>query len=135
MSVKSKILFIATFILTLSTSVVAQKQVIDVQRIEPAFWYAGMKNPELQILIYGKDIASSTVAIQHEGITVKRIDKVENPNYLFVYLNLAPATKPGTFPITFQLGKKKKVVQYELKQRSREAEAVKGFNSSDVISS
>jgi glycosidase len=133
MSVKSKILFIAAFLTMASVSSVAQKQAIDVQRIEPAFWYAGMKNPELQVLIYGKDIASTTVSIQYEGVTVKRIDKVENPNYLFVYLNLDSQIKPGTFPITFQLGKKKKIVQYELKQRAREAETVKGFNSSDVI--
>ena len=28
-----------------------------IQRVEPPFWYAGMKNPELQILFYGKNIA------------------------------------------------------------------------------
>ena len=26
-------------------------------RIEPTFWWSGMKNPELQLMVYGKDIA------------------------------------------------------------------------------
>ena len=31
----------------------------EVQRVEPPFWYAGMKNHELQIMLYGEDIAES----------------------------------------------------------------------------
>ena len=27
-------------------------------KIEPAFWWSGMKNPELQMMVYGKDIGS-----------------------------------------------------------------------------
>lgn len=28
---------------------------IDISRLEPACWWVGMKNPELQIMVYGKD--------------------------------------------------------------------------------
>ena len=28
-----------------------------IEKIEPPFWYAGMNNPELQILFYSKKIA------------------------------------------------------------------------------
>jgi hypothetical protein len=29
--------------------------------VEPPFWYAGMHNPELQIMFYGKNIAQYEV--------------------------------------------------------------------------
>ena len=28
-----------------------------IEKMEPPFWYAGMQNPEVQILFYGKNIA------------------------------------------------------------------------------
>mgnify|MGYP002226495760 FL=1 len=31
-------------------------------KIEPAFWWSGMKNPELQLMVYGKDIADISLA-------------------------------------------------------------------------
>ncbi|MCD7930854.1 MAG: cyclomaltodextrinase N-terminal domain-containing protein [Tannerellaceae bacterium] len=27
------------------------------KKVEPAFWWAGMNNPELQVMLYGDDIA------------------------------------------------------------------------------
>ena len=37
-----------------------------VKKVTPTFWWAGMKNPELQILLYGDNIASNEVALQKE---------------------------------------------------------------------
>lgn len=133
MIIKSRITLALFFSFSMTGWAIAQKQVIDVQRVEPAFWYAGMKNPELQLLVYGKDIASATITLQYDGITLKKIDKTENPNYQFIYLDISPNTKPGTFPITFQVGKRKKLINYEIKPRTRDAATVKGFNSSDVM--
>ena len=46
-------LLLALSLLTL-TSVVAQT----IDRVEPLFWWTGMKNPELQIMVYGEDIGA-----------------------------------------------------------------------------
>ena len=32
-------------------------QAAEIERIEPACWWVDMKNPELQIMVYGKNIA------------------------------------------------------------------------------
>ena len=32
-----------------------------VEKIDPPFWYAGMKNPELQLMIYGEGIGNARV--------------------------------------------------------------------------
>ncbi|MCI0751526.1 MAG: cyclomaltodextrinase N-terminal domain-containing protein, partial [Flammeovirgaceae bacterium] len=117
------------FVVVLYTS---NAQVPDIQKIEPPFWWTGMKNTELQLLVYGKNISTSTVSLNYPGVSITKIEKTENPNYQFVYLNITSA-RPGTFPITFQYGKKKKVINYELKERKKAATEYKGFTSSDVI--
>ena len=63
---------------------VALSKAIDVQRMEPANRWVGMENHELQVLLYGKDIAKSDVSISYPGVTLKEVAKAENPNYLFL---------------------------------------------------
>ena len=36
-------------------------------RIEPTFWWSGMKNPELQLMVYGKDIAGYLPSVKYPG--------------------------------------------------------------------
>ena len=55
---------------------------IDITRLEPACWWVGMKNPELQIMVYGKNIAHSQVRIEYPGVRMKEVVGLENPNYL-----------------------------------------------------
>ncbi len=58
----------------------------NLERVEPAFWWKGMKNPELQILVYGKGIANNEISLS-DGVSIKNIQKVENPNYVFITVN------------------------------------------------
>lgn len=130
----SKSFFISAVICFLLTaSLFAQKKSMDVQRIEPAFWWVGMKNPKLQLLVYGKNISASFVSINYEGVTIDESLKTENPNYLFLNLTISPSTKEGIIPIKFQSGKNTKIINYELKKREKPAEDFKGFSPSDVI--
>lgn len=103
-----------------------------VTRIEPANWWVGMKNPEFQILVYGPNIGKSTVQIHYPGVTVKEVAKVENPNYLFLYLTVAKGTKPGNVPINFSNGTDKFTHNYPLLARTDRSGAL-GFQPSDVL--
>jgi hypothetical protein len=38
-------------------------------RIEPPFWYAGMQNPELQILFYGENILPTLLLLQMQFLS------------------------------------------------------------------
>jgi hypothetical protein len=55
----------------------------DIQRVEPAFWWTEMKNPVVQLLIYGKNISQSTVSLDYPGVVVKEVQKVKKPK-LFI---------------------------------------------------
>ena len=104
------------------------------ERVEPAFWWVGMKNPSLQLLVYGENISDSQPVIQYGGVRIEKVVKVENPNYLFVYLDIASDTKPGSFPIHFKKGKKDYATfNYELKSRRPGSAGRIGFKPADVM--
>lgn len=107
-------------------------QAMEIKKVAPSFWWAGMKNPELQILLYGENLALSDVSVSGEGIYLKETVRQDNPNYLLLYLDLSEA-KAQTFQILLKNGKKKLQIPYELKSRVRRGEDVKGFTSEDVL--
>lgn len=103
-----------------------------IQKVEPAFWWKGMKNPEIQILIYGKDIANNEIEIS-DGIKPTDIQKVENPNYLFVTVN-TNEIKDSSFKINLKKGKKNiSTYTYELKQRKPNSANRESFTSKDLM--
>jgi glycosidase len=101
-------------------------------KVEPAFWWSGMKNPELQLMVMGDGIASWRAAVDHPGVALKQTVALESDNYLVLYLDVAGAP-PGTFNITFTNGKKKLSHTYELKARNTVGKGAAGFDASDVL--
>ena len=105
-----------------------------IQHVEPPFWWAGMKNPHLQVLIHGENIADYKVKAEYPGLSLKTVSRVQNPNYLFLDLELENNIKAGSFLITFSKdGKKEFDYEYQILQREKDASEVKGFDNSDVI--
>jgi len=105
-----------------------------IERVEPMFWWTGMKSQALQLLVYGENISSSNVSLSYPGVELVSVTKVENPNYLFIDLKLAENVQPGKFDISFSTeGKVTGKYQYELKKRESGSSERFGFNSSDVI--
>ncbi len=71
-----------------------------IQRVDPSHWWVGMKDPKLQLLIYGKNIAKARVELEkYPGFKINSIQKVENPNYIFINVLISPLTKPGKINI------------------------------------
>jgi neopullulanase len=123
----------------------AWSQTLTADRIEPLNWWVGMKDPRLQLIIHGQNIASSSVAINYPGVKVERVSKTENPNYLFVDLTISPDCRAGTLSlqlyqdVEIRKGKRNsstkriaKTYPYELKVRSDFVKA-QGVDASDLI--
>ena len=121
----------------------SEAQTPTIQRLDPTNWWVGMRNPDLQLMIYGKDIKGSTVTINYAGVKIQSVQEVENPNYLFVNITIAPDTKAGQLMIelskTIQTkDKKNKIVDqvakitqpYELRVRDQKPQEI---NSKDLI--
>jgi len=123
-------IFLTLLMLLGSANLFAQK----LERIEPMFWFTGMQNPKLQLLVHGDQIANATVTLNYPGVKLVKVNKVENPNYLFLDLSLSSTVKAGTFPINFLVnGKKIFSYSYELKNRDKSAGRIRGVTQKDFI--
>lgn len=104
------------------------------ERVEPMYWWTEMVSPDLQLLVHGDNIADYEVSANYKGVDLKKVNKVENPNYLFLDLVISKEAKPGKFNIVFEKKSKKKLVYaYELKEQNKAANRIKGVTNEDLI--
>ena len=74
----------------------------DTIEVYPSIWWVGMKNPNLQVMLRGKEIGkASGFNVSYPGVTLKKVTKVKNSNYVFLDLLVSPAAKPGKIDINF----------------------------------
>ncbi|MDT8401675.1 MAG: glycoside hydrolase family 13 protein [Bacteroidales bacterium] len=105
-----------------------------IDRIEPPSWWTGMKNPSLQLMVHGKDIADCRLNIEYPGVSIVSVERTTNNNYLFINLEISPATKPGTVRLEFRKGNKTVAThEYQLLERQAGSAERKGFDNSDVM--
>ena len=105
---------------------------VEISRIDPTDWYVGLKDPSLQLMVYGPGIREAEVYV--DGARVDSIVRLDSPNYLLVYLNLQGA-KAGELPIAFcrPNSEDKTIVKYQLKQREMAGNERQGFTNADVL--
>lgn len=101
---------------------------VKVTRIDPTDWYVGLKNPTLQLMVYGQNVRDAEVSVDYPNVRIDSIARLDSPNYLLVYLNLSGA-QPGE--MTLKIGKQK--VKYLLKEREMSGDKRMGFTNADVL--
>ncbi len=120
-----KVIFIISFLFSIITYA-------QVEKIEPPFWWSNMHQQELQLMVYGKNIANYDVSISN-NLTITNIKKIENLNYQFITID-TKAIQSGIVTISFSKnGEVIQTLDYEFKERSDNSAIRKGFDSSDVI--
>ena len=119
-----------TVVLALASNLLlAQK----IYRVDPPNWWVGMENPELQILIYGENLAQYQVSLDRPEL-YSGVLLTENLNYLFVNLSIPKNTKAGELKIDLSKnGKIVKSLSYSLKERVERPGGYGGFKASDVM--
>ena len=104
-----------------------------INRVEPPNWWVGMKNHDLQLLVHGNNISNYEVTLNYPGVKLVNVQKVENPNYLFIDLDITPDTKAGNFDILFKSSEGELKYTYSLHERVEGSAERQGFDASDVI--
>ena len=128
---KSIYIAIAIISVLLSSLQLSAKQVA-VKHVHPEFWWSGMKNSQLQVLVHGDQLGIYDVTLEGASdVELTKVIKPENKNYVILYLGLEKA-QPQTFNIVLKNGKKTvKKIAYELKQR--DGRKFRSFDSGDVV--
>ena len=113
----------------LASAIAVKAASVKIDRIEPTDWYVGLKNPQVQLMVYGQGIRDvAKVTTDYPGVVIDSVVRLDSPNYLLLYMNLKNA-QPGEMTLKFD-GKK---VKYQLKQREMSGDKRMGFSIADVL--
>lgn len=105
-----------------------------IERIEPANWWVGMQHNRVELLVHGKGIASSTPRLSRAGVAIVDVQKTDNPNYLFVTVDIAGDAAAGAFDIEFvEAGKIVATHPWRLDAREPGSAQRRGFDARDAI--
>ena len=104
-----------------------------VTNVEPPYWWTGMANDTLQVMLTGPGIAKADASLDYAGVRIAEQVSLDSPNYKFLYLVISPEAKPGTMQIQLELNGHSSKLPYELKTRDRSPEQYTGFDASDVL--
>lgn len=122
LKMKNKILLIILLVSSISYSQ-------QIERIEPPFWWEGFKNTSLQLLIYGKNISNLDFKIKSDIVDLVSVEKAENPNYIFLNLEVNDKGISGDFDIDYG----ENSIKYNINKKELDSENHFGFTSSDVL--
>lgn len=123
------IFFLAVFISPIKSS-----ETYRIDHLEPPFWWAGMAENKLQLMVHGKNISDLEPEFSHPGIEINQVHRLSNPNYLFIDLFLSEEAIPGEFEIIFNKeGQPKTKYNYTLLKREPDSADRQGFSQADVI--
>ncbi|MBY0237844.1 MAG: glycoside hydrolase family 13 protein [Burkholderiaceae bacterium] len=112
----------------------ASAQDYAIRHLEPASWWTGMKNPHLQLMVHGERIADLAPALAYDGVRIVRVVRTDNPNYLFIDLEIGARAKAGGFALRFKRnGREVLRHPYRLAARAPGSAQRKGFGPSDAI--
>lgn len=105
-----------------------------VDRIDPPFWWAGMTDPTLQLMVYGDNIGQSQVSTSHDRVHIESITQVENDNYLFVDITIDPAFEGGEVTLEFTDADGNHLEEiYEFRSRREGSAERQGLSPRDAI--
>jgi len=120
-------------VLSQTTNPLSDLSVGKILKVEPSCWWVGMKNADVQLLVYGNQIGSYTPSLSAQGVVISKVERVENLNYLFVTLTIDVKAQPGKIDLQFKKDNKVEHFSYELKERRKGSALRQGFTSADVI--
>lgn len=104
-----------------------------VEKVEPPYWWTGMRNDTLQLMVSGPGVADATVQTSYPGVSVLKDVRLDSPDYKILYLKIDDNANPGDMPITFSLNGKRQTVDYSLRARAKRGEEHEGFTAADVL--
>lgn len=105
-----------------------------IKHLDPSNWWVGMKYHKVQLMVHGDNISTLSPQIEYKGVSVVDVKKVDNPNYVFVTIDVSESARPGRFLIKFFAGDELKTsYDFELLARAKNSASRQGFNTSDAI--
>ncbi|GAB2846800.1 glycoside hydrolase family 13 protein [Hymenobacter ruber] len=119
-------------LLALLLPTLSNAQTASIDRVNPTNWWVGMKNPSVQVLIHGPGAGTLAYSINYPGVKLVKTNTVENPNYAFLDLTIAPTAKPGKVQIIGKKGSQTVTQTWEIRARDKSPKG-QGVTAADFI--
>ncbi|MFN8699273.1 MAG: glycoside hydrolase family 13 protein [Flavobacteriales bacterium] len=105
-----------------------------VLRADPPFWWTGMKEPSLELLLYGPQLRNyPSITLRSAGTTIQSVTPLPNRDYVIVKLLITAEASPGFLEFSLSGGSAKPATfRYALKARE-DAPGAAGISPSDLI--
>ncbi len=95
-----------------------QNKIVRQKRVDPPFWWIGMNQPTVELLIHDYRIKGYQASVKYPGLRVKAVHKVASRNYLFIELEIGPEAAAGPVKILLSRGDDVRVYDFELKNKA-----------------
>ena len=101
--------------------------------VYPPNWWAGMQNPEVELMIYGEDVADDAVSLATGNVKVSRVKALDSENYLLVMLDTSGAQAQDLVLTLTDNDGSQRTVHYPLEKRKEGSASRQGFGPEDAI--
>lgn len=92
-----------------------------------------MQNPEVELMIYGEDVADDAVSLATGNVKVSRVKALDSENYLFVMLDTSGAQAQDLVLTLTDNDGSHRTVHYPLEKRKEGSASRQGFGPEDAI--
>jgi neopullulanase len=103
-----------------------------INRVDPPFWWSGMKNTAVQLMLHGEQLSEAEVSLKSGNVKITGTQKVESKNYLLIDLDLT-GVAPGANQFELKVGKKKIPFTWNVLARDPQTTAMHGLSGADVM--
>lgn len=117
-----------------------------IDHMEPPSWWTGMHERSLQLMVHGPQISQLSPSLHYPGVTISSVERVANPNYLFINLRISASARAGELDLAFhapapagtgkQAGARTAATlhyRYPLQARAAGSAQRQGFGRADAI--
>ena len=101
--------------------------------VYPPNWWAGMQHTEVELMIFGKDVADDKVSVSEGRVQIKQSRALDSENYLFVTLDIADASPQELVLSLKDEDGSSRDIHYSLEKRAKGSSAREGFGPEDAI--
>ena len=92
-----------------------------------------MKWNQIQLMVYGENLEDLKVSCHSKNIHIQKVHALENSDYTFVDIVIAPGTIAKSHALIFEKSGQQIPIQFVIKNRDYNCNCHKGFNQEDVV--
>ena len=115
------------------TALSAWSAPLQLDRVEPPHWWTGMKTQQLELMLHAPGIAQARPSLTYPGVKLLGTHVSDNPNYLWIILDITLLARPGVLQIALRDGPHTRTLHYSLQARQKGSADRVGFTSADVV--